>query len=1677
MSSSRATPARVSPRLARVLFAVIVAAGAVLRLTHIRWDEGTHLHPDERFICMVDEKLAAPRSVAQYFDSKASPLNPYNRGFGSFVYGTLPIFLTHAIAAAIHKPGYDGAYLVGRVLSGVFDLLTIWIVYLLARRFGGRVAALVAAGIFAFTPLGIQLSHYWAVDTFLVTFTALALLGCVRHAQGRSRLRGDMATGAAIGIAVACKITALALIGPAGLAVLVRLFSPGLPRGAAAWRAAAVRSAGRLAAFLVPAVLIARVALPYAFLGPSPLSFRLDPRWINDLKSLSANSKSFASFPPAFQWADRGLLFPFRNFVLFGAGPFFGITALAALVWCVPHILRRRRWALLPLWAHTVFILAYHALDLVKAMRYWYPAYPGLAVLAALALAALYRGFRNSPEALSRLTARLGPAVVLGGTVAMGFAFAQIYTRPVTRVAASDWIYRHVKPARFAGESWDDGLPVPRVGGDSGAYHGPALPLFDPDGRDKLETLLKALKDSDWIAVTSNRVYGNVTRLPDVFPMTIAYYRALFDGRLGFERIADFTSYPSLGPIAFCDDTAEEQFTVYDHPRVLLFRKAKSFTLDRARQILLAPLQTTPPSIADWERWPRSRRRVTAPVLPDVDAAAVRPLTGEASEETVSSWWALLLFYGVSSAAGLFAWPIAWRLFPRLHDRGAGVARTMGVVLPTYALALLANLRLLHQGRATAISCLGVLALAGALAFLRWQRGLLAWLRDRRRSLLLNEAVFAAGFLFFVGMRSLNPEIAWGEKPMDFSILNILTRTSTLPPSDPWLAGAPLGYYYFGQEMVAWLTLVTGLSTRYTFNLAFGLIGGLTLQGAFSLLRNWSGSVRAGVAGAFFAGILGNLAGLREWLINQPLAHQPRRLDWNYFWATSRVVKDTINEYPFWSLLFADLHAHVLAYPLFLLFATTALHFVRTHADAGASARARIGSAALLGFFGAIQALTNAWDVPMLTGLLALILLVAALPRRRLELSALGHALLSFAVVAGVALATLLPLWVRGGGAPGWGRNTPQEAGRGVDVLTVFGLFFFLALAWWMTAAWRRLIETGLHRRAAATILALLAVGLGVAAVRSATLFSAACVVLFLVAAFASRGPAEDRLALGLVATAFFLVLFTQRIYIYDRMNTFFKLYVEAWFTFAIGSAVLVFRPANRPGSFGSWRWPLRTAFAVLVAFALFTTVTAGQGAIDRTSSPATREGPGSGHGFLARYVPPEGPSLDGLRYLKTTRPAEYRAVLWLRRAVRGTPVILEAQGPSYQDFGRISMYTGLPTVLGWEYHVQQRGNSQKEISDRAAAVKQIYSAQVVSGAEMLLRRYHVAYVYIGWLERQTYPAAGLAKFAKEKGAFELAYENQESRIYRVAGSESQDVLVPTHETVAPAAEAATPDTEPEEAPEIAAQPRPDVAPFGLLREPRGAAVDGRGRIWIADFGNSRLRVYDAAGGLLGGWGGRGAGTFGLREACGVAISGDDLYVADTWNGRVQRYTLAGEWKATATGFYGPRGVAIAPDKTVWVSDTGNNRIQHFDPDLNLLGTTGKKGTGDGEFQGPIGIAVSRSGSVYVADVGNRRIVVLRPGGEFERAFSFPGWEKPGEPDLEIGPGETLFASDPEANVVVELDATKATVIARRGMDDAHKALVRPTGVAIDRRKSILYVVNSGNNTVSSIRLPERKSP
>src|SRR4029453_9876717 len=220
--------------------------------------------------------------------------------------------------------------------------------------------------------------------------------------------------------------------------------------------------------------------------------------------------------------------------------------------------------------------------------------------------------------------------------------------------------------------------------------------------------------------------------------------------------------YPTLGPLRFPDDRAEEQFTVYDHPRVLLFRKSARFSASKAKALLLAAMPETPPTMNEWEKWPRALRRVSAPVRPDHRVQAeqtpsVEPGKGGSLSAAVL-WYLALLLLGVVAA------PLCWAAFPRLADRGLGFARLAGLVAATYLMTAALTLHVLEKGPKTPNPRGAVVAAISAIVFLRNRHDFLRFLRENRRALLWGEAAFAAGFLLFLGIRALNPEIYWGEK-------------------------------------------------------------------------------------------------------------------------------------------------------------------------------------------------------------------------------------------------------------------------------------------------------------------------------------------------------------------------------------------------------------------------------------------------------------------------------------------------------------------------------------------------------------------------------------------------------------------------------------------------------------------------------------------------------------------------------------------------------------------------------------------------------------------------------------------------------------------------------------------------------------------------------------------------
>ena len=228
------------------ILAAILLVGAYLRLSHINWDLGTHVHPDENFLTMVTSALQLPSSLHQFFDSTTSPMNPYNNGFGLFVYGTLPIFIVRVVAqlvnhlnqagqfwtlapgAAVDLTSYGAVYLVGRALSALVDLCSVGLLFVLGRRLYGNKVGLLAAVLYAFCALPLQQSHFYTVDTWGTFFSLVTLYFAIRVAQGGERGRHGggwgtyIALGASLGASVATRINLAPLAGIALLAAGIR---------------------------------------------------------------------------------------------------------------------------------------------------------------------------------------------------------------------------------------------------------------------------------------------------------------------------------------------------------------------------------------------------------------------------------------------------------------------------------------------------------------------------------------------------------------------------------------------------------------------------------------------------------------------------------------------------------------------------------------------------------------------------------------------------------------------------------------------------------------------------------------------------------------------------------------------------------------------------------------------------------------------------------------------------------------------------------------------------------------------------------------------------------------------------------------------------------------------------------------------------------------------------------------------------------------------------------------------------------------------------------------------------------------------------------------------------------------------------------------------------------------
>lgn len=573
---------------------VVVAAGAWLRVDGADWDAGAHLHPDERYLSLVAGAITLPDSAGEYLDPSSSPLNPYRTDPGrGFIYGTLPLFATKVVAVAAGRDGYDDLYLVGRYLSALLGVLTILVVFALARRMaqdaGPRRAtrlALLAAALQATAVVAIQHSHFFTAETWLALWSALAVLlagQVARTGRGGRRWLVLAGTGAVVGLAVASKLSGVLLAAPVALALVWHVRRPATAR--AAVTAAADVAVDALALGLAAYVSF-RLASPYAFASGDWLDLRLNAGLRSALDAQAAAVAGDSMSPPNLQWLrSTPVLSPLANLLLWGL-PVAGLLGLAGVAMAAARAVRALRGReprpvapeLVLGAAFATVVLVAVIVRFVHPLRYLLPAVGVLCALAAPAVGAVLERRRAAGMALAAV------ALVAGSTWAL--AYTSVYRRPHPRVEAARWVEAVTPPgAVVVGEHWDDALPL-----DGSRYELRELPVFDADDAGKAGRLHEVLADADLYVLSSPRGWWTAGRLPDRFPVMTTFYRRLFAGRLGFERVRTFRSDPSLLGLTIRDTAAEEAQWVYDHPPVVVFRRTETLTRRAFRERLLGPL-------------------------------------------------------------------------------------------------------------------------------------------------------------------------------------------------------------------------------------------------------------------------------------------------------------------------------------------------------------------------------------------------------------------------------------------------------------------------------------------------------------------------------------------------------------------------------------------------------------------------------------------------------------------------------------------------------------------------------------------------------------------------------------------------------------------------------------------------------------------------------------------------------------------------------------------------------------------------------------------------------------------------------------------------------------------------------------------------------------------------------
>lgn len=647
-----------------------------------------------------------------------------------------------------------------------------------------------------------------------------------------------------------------------------------------------------------------------------------------------------------------------------------------------------------------------------------------------------------------------------------------------------------------------------------------------------------------------------------------------------------------------------------------------------------------------------------------------------------------LLMWMAIAACGLLAWPLAAKLLPGDSDLGFLAAKPLGWLIGAYAawLASVAGVPFWRFGW-----LVGLLALA-AVFLMTFRRSMALPSLPR---VLQWEAAFLALLLVGAIIKAGVPDIHGLEKFMDFGFVNGALRATTMPPPDPWWAGEPINYYYFGHVAAAWMIQLSGVPSDHGFNLMIAVVFAFSATLSYRIVEGClhRGSGRIAVVCGTAAAALVVLGGNFHSVLYGPL----RPLSWttytrDFFHPDSTrfvgfdppTLDKGFTEMPAYGFAVGDLHAHVLNLPTAFLIALILVRIALREASPDARG-VRPLEAAMLALLFAVTAMSNTWDAVSygtLMGLVGLTTLLSPGSSRLLRLLKLVGWEVLIVLAAGLMAAPFLLEFKPIASSLRWSDgHTP--------LWQLAVLYGHLVIPW-----------------------ALLLGGL----------------------AFASRRDPRWVAGAALAALAGCLIAFPEIAYVKDiygfdhrRANTMFKLTYQAQPMGTMAAMILIGLLLE---SRRVWVWVSALVLAIPVLAPL-------------SYVRDTR-------GWLFGNLKSTEITLDGFRFIDRSRPDDRPLVDWLRKQPADRQImIVEAPGDSFTETSLFSAMSGVPALLGWRGHERLWRGDDTPVYPRGDEIAGFYNSVSTDAACAFVTQNKVTHVAVGTVERQAFPNMKLDVLSK----------------------------------------------------------------------------------------------------------------------------------------------------------------------------------------------------------------------------------------------------------------------------------------------------------------------------------------